>query len=219
MRAVLLYVYRLELIMKFKSFALITGIAVSEFVFTAAFSSGDAIAQVHDGSIIFTPNPNGNMVTQSFTGSFKFESQKFNLPDQELEWFEVTELSVKTPLSQNTYTLGQLVSANKLLFNPSGKQFAGFTFGKPSLDTAVFSPIGARPYLEFFPPSFFNKYGTSTLAPLEDDSNIQFGQYVAVKLPEPLTILGAATATGFGAFFKRKQKLSESSEKDKIKAS
>ena len=39
------------------------------------------------------------------------------------------------------------------------------------------------------------------------------------SVPEPLTILGSATAAGFGAFFKRKRKLSESSEKDKIKAS
>jgi hypothetical protein len=38
-------------------------------------------------------------------------------------------------------------------------------------------------------------------------------------VPEPLTILGAATATGFGAFFKRKRKLSESSEKDNTKTS
>ncbi|MFM7437726.1 MAG: hypothetical protein ACKO2V_03865, partial [Snowella sp.] len=111
--------------MKFKSFALITGIAVSEFVFTAAFSSADAMAMEHYGSIMFTPDPNGNMVTQSFTGSFKFASEEFIL---EPEWFEVTEFSVKTPLSQNTYTLGQLVSANKLLFNPSTKQLAGFTF-------------------------------------------------------------------------------------------
>jgi hypothetical protein len=212
-------VYRLELIMKFKSFALITGIAVSEFVFTAAFSSAGAIAQVHDGSIIFTPNPNGNMVTQSFTGSFKFKSEKFNY-GPEPEWFEVTELSVKTPLAPDiTYTLGQLVSADKLLFDPSGKQFGGYTANRPaSLDSAVFSPIGARPYLEFFPRSS-NIYKTSTLAPLEDDSNIQSGQYVAVKLPEPLTILGAATATGFGAFFKHKRKLSESSEEDNTKDS
>ena len=38
-------------------------------------------------------------------------------------------------------------------------------------------------------------------------------------VPEPLTILGAATATGFGAFFERKRKLSESSEKDNTKDS
>ncbi|MFM7439582.1 MAG: PEP-CTERM sorting domain-containing protein [Snowella sp.] len=38
-------------------------------------------------------------------------------------------------------------------------------------------------------------------------------------VPEPLTILGATTAVGFGAFFKRKRKLSESSEKDNTKDS
>jgi hypothetical protein len=40
-----------------------------------------------------------------------------------------------------------------------------------------------------------------------------------VAAPEPLTILGSATAAGFGVFFKRKRKLSESSEKDNIKIS
>jgi hypothetical protein len=35
-------------------------------------------------------------------------------------------------------------------------------------------------------------------------------------VPEPLTILGTATALGFGAFFKRKLKSSESSEKETI---
>jgi hypothetical protein len=39
------------------------------------------------------------------------------------------------------------------------------------------------------------------------------------SVPEPLTILGAATATGFGAFFKRKRKLSESSENENTKVS
>jgi hypothetical protein len=34
------------------------------------------------------------------------------------------------------------------------------------------------------------------------------------EVPEPLTILGTATALGFGAFFKRKLKSSESSEKE-----
>jgi hypothetical protein len=36
------------------------------------------------------------------------------------------------------------------------------------------------------------------------------------EVPEPLTILGSATALGFGAFFKRKLKSSESSEKETI---
>jgi hypothetical protein len=34
------------------------------------------------------------------------------------------------------------------------------------------------------------------------------------KVPEPLTILGTATALGFGAFFKRKLKSSESISKE-----
>jgi hypothetical protein len=37
-----------------------------------------------------------------------------------------------------------------------------------------------------------------------------------VPVPEPLTILGTATALGFGAFFKRKLKSSESAEKETI---
>ena len=38
-------------------------------------------------------------------------------------------------------------------------------------------------------------------------------------VPEPLTILGATTAVGFGAFFKRKRKLSESLENENTKDS
>jgi len=38
-------------------------------------------------------------------------------------------------------------------------------------------------------------------------------------IPEPLTILGATTAVGFGSFFKRKRKLSESSENENTKDS
>ena len=45
------------------------------------------------------------------------------------------------------------------------------------------------------------------------------GGGAAVAAPEPLTILGSATAVGFGAFFKRKRKLSESSEKENTKDS
>lgn len=40
-----------------------------------------------------------------------------------------------------------------------------------------------------------------------------------VAVPEPLTILGSATALGLGAFFKRKRKLSEFSEKENTKDS
>jgi hypothetical protein len=36
-------------------------------------------------------------------------------------------------------------------------------------------------------------------------------------VPEPLTILGSATALGFGAFFKRKLKSSKSTEKELAK--
>jgi hypothetical protein len=42
------------------------------------------------------------------------------------------------------------------------------------------------------------------------------GTHRTVPIPEPLTILGTATALGFGAFFKRKLKSSESSEKETI---
>jgi hypothetical protein len=41
-------------------------------------------------------------------------------------------------------------------------------------------------------------------------------RYEEIPVPEPLTILGSATALGFGAFFKRKLKSSESSEKETI---
>jgi hypothetical protein len=37
-----------------------------------------------------------------------------------------------------------------------------------------------------------------------------------VRVPEPLTILSSATALGFGAFFKRKLKSSESISKETI---
>ena len=42
---------------------------------------------------------------------------------------------------------------------------------------------------------------------------------IVTPVPEPLTILGAATATGFGAFFKHKRKLSESSDNENTKDS
>ena len=54
------------------------------------------------------------------------------------------------------------------------------------------------------------------------DSSFQSWDYRVAAghaVPEPLTILGSATAVSFGAFFKRKRKLSESSEKDNTKDS
>jgi hypothetical protein len=42
---------------------------------------------------------------------------------------------------------------------------------------------------------------------------------VRASVPEPLTILGSATAIGFGALLKRKQKLSKSLEKETVKVS
>jgi hypothetical protein len=44
----------------------------------------------------------------------------------------------------------------------------------------------------------------------------EISSYSFRSVPEPLTILGTATALGFGAFFKRKLKSSESSEKETV---
>jgi hypothetical protein len=65
---------------------------------------------------------------------------------------------------------------------------------------------------------------TKSVSIFFENQDTPFGSTVSNSLdvqcvPEPLTILGSATAAGFGAFFKRKRKLSEFSEKGKIKAS
>jgi hypothetical protein len=60
-----------------------------------------------------------------------------------------------------------------------------------------------------------------TLEPTQENLVYTFGDKSEafapnVEVPEPLTILGSATALGFGAFFKRKLKSSKTSEKETI---
>jgi hypothetical protein len=161
------------------------------------------------GSISFNPYTKEqrpeNVVTRPFSGTFTYQPEESLITG----WYQVKSFFVETPLSRNTYTLPQLVSSNLLLFNPSSHQLAGFNFGT-SLDSAVFSPLGARPDLEFFAPSFGNRYRASTIFPDTSGGNLQFGEYKAeaVPCPEPSAILGTL-AFGATVVLKRKWHLSK----------
>ena len=83
----------------------------------------------------------------------------------------------------------------------------------------TFTPTAGTCYV--FVPDPVSSQSCTVRPPVEppQDDTTDISAELVTAVPEPLTILGSVTAAGFGAFFKRKRKLSEFSEKDKIKAS
>jgi hypothetical protein len=80
-----------------------------------------------------------------------------------------------------------------------------------SITQSVSGDAGAKYY------GFYATNGNSLQSiTISSSADFAVGQFRAAPVPEPLTILGTATALGFGAFFKRKLKSSESAEKETI---
>jgi hypothetical protein len=162
-------------------------------------------------AVYYFPDTNTQYASASFTPpTFTIGSGQETIGNVE----GVTDLLVDFTKDMLTITL------NTTLTNPTwtSASFNGIIFTSPSSLGLASASVAPETTMGGFGNSRVS-FNANQILINWNGLSYENGTKVKVNftpVPEPLTILGTATALGFGAFFKRKLKSSESAEKETI---
>lgn len=209
------------------------------FSTTKSFIIGAASLGTFAGTILLSPDANavtlGNFTTGT-AGAYTFTLDNFNPNASPFSDYEVAlsttatgvQFALNSPggstlLTSGTYSINYFVTGpigiiglNQNAFNATSQKFVSATKGGPQLVGFPLTTTGNF-VSGFVSPNLNSVYVQDliTIAPGGDLTSISN----RFAVPEPLTILGAVTAMGLGASFKRKLQASKSGKKQDVKES